>query len=411
MEIVEILSSAFEALAINRLRTGLATLGIIIGIGAVIALVSIGQSGQKSVEAQIQSLGSNLLTVIPGTLRPGDIRSAAGTSTTLTWDDAKAIIKDSSTLGIKNVSPELLRRSQVTAGGKNVNTQILGATQVYKEVKNISMDRGTFLSQGDVDSGNKVAVLGPQVVSDLFGSPDSGGTDPIGQTIRINKMAFKVIGVTVSKGGAGFSNQDDSVFVPLSVAQKQLFGVNFVGTISIEVLDPEKMDEARDKIGYFLLARHKIQNPQNADFTIISQADILGAATQITGIFTTLLSGIAAISLLVGGIGIMNIMLVTVTERTREIGLRKALGAKKQAIVTQFLIESIILTFVGGILGMIFGMVLSFIASFLLKLPFVLSFSSVVLAIGVSGGIGILFGWYPARLAANMSPIEALRYE
>lgn len=406
MEISELITSAFEALTINRLRTGLATLGIIIGIGAVIALISLGQSGQKSVEAQIESLGSNLLTVIPGAQTSAGVRGAMGGATSLSFDDARAII-DARMATIANVSPELSRRAQVSAGRNNTNTQILGATPVYVEVRKINLTSGNFITEQDANSLNKVAVLGPQVVADLFGE----GVNPIGQTIRINKLAFRVIGVTESKGGSGFMNQDDIVIVPLTTAQKQVFGVDYLSSISIETKSKEVMTETQNQIGYFLLARHKLNDPSQADFSIMSQADILGAASQITETFTMLLSGIAAISLLVGGIGIMNIMLVTVTERTREIGLRKALGAKKKTIVTQFLVEAVILTFAGGILGMLLGLGLSMLVSSLIKMPFALSFSSIILAIGVSGGIGILFGWYPARKASNLQPIEALRYE
>lgn len=407
MDFISLITESVSTLSLNKLRTGLATLGIIIGIGSVIALVSLGQAGQKAVETQIESLGSNLLTVIPGAIRPGDIRSAAGTSTSLRLDDAKAI-ENGKIPGIKNVSAELLRRSQVVAGRNNTNTQIVGVMPTYRQVRDLQLTDGSFIADRDVLSLTKVAVVGPQVVTHLFGE----GANPVGQSVRINKMTFRIIGVTQSKGGSGFGgNQDDIVFIPLSTAQKQLFGVDFVGSISVQVEKKEQMDTARDKVGYLLLARHKIQNPQNADFTIFSQADILGAAQSITGIFTLLLSGIAAISLLVGGIGIMNVMLVTVTERTREIGLRKALGAKKKTIIAQFLIEAVILTFVGGMLGMLFGIIVSFVVSSIIKLPFVLSFFSIALAIGVSGGIGILFGWYPARKAANLQPIEALRYE
>lgn len=294
------------------------------------------------------------------------------------------------------------------AGRKNTNTQIVGVMPSYREVRGLQLASGTFIADRDILSLAKVAVLGPQVVADLFGD----GANPIGQFIRINHLTFRIVGVTVSKGGSGFGgNQDDIVLVPLSTAQKQLFGVDFVGSISIQVENKEQMDTIRDDVGYVLLARHKIQSPQNADFTIFSQNDILGAASQITGTFTALLSGIAAISLLVGGIGIMNIMLVTVTERTREIGLRKALGAKKKVIITQFLIESIILTFIGGFIGMIIGVGASYIVSSFVNLPFTISVQSVLLALGVSGAIGILFGWYPARKAANLQPIEALRYE
>ncbi|MDO8461185.1 MAG: ABC transporter permease [bacterium] len=411
MDFSEVILEAIGTLSINKLRTGLATLGIVIGIGSVIALISLGQAGQKAVEAQIQSLGSNLLTVIPGALRPGDIRSAAGTSTTLKVEDAKAIASSKEISGIKNVSAELLRRSQIVSGRNNTNTQIVGVMPSYQTVRGIDLANGVFISNRDVDVFAKVAVLGPQVVTDLFGPPAGGGANPIGETVRINKIAFKVIGTTVSKGGTGFSNQDDIVFIPLSTAQKQLFGVDYIGSISIQVEKAEIMDQVRDQVGYLLLARHHLNDPQNADFTIFSQNDILGAAAQITGTFTALLSGIAAISLLVGGIGIMNIMLVTVTERTREIGLRKALGARKKNIITQFLIESIILSFIGGVIGMILGITVSFVVSSFIALPFVFSISAVLLAVGVSAGIGILFGWYPARKAANLQPIEALRYE
>lgn len=392
---------------LNKLRTVLATLGVVIGIGAVIALVSLGQSGQKAIESQIQSLGSNLITVIPGAMMTGPARQAAGGVTTLTYDDAKAILGSSQVTSISNVSAELSRRAQVTAGRNNTNTQILGVTPAYPEVRKITMFSGSFFTERDVDSASKVAVLGPQVVSDLFGE----GSNPVGQTIRINRLSFFVIGVTTAKGGTGFLNQDDIVFIPVTTAQKQLFGVTYIGSISVEAKSQSQINQARDEVGYLLLARHRISDPINADFSIFSQEDVLGAANQITSTFTALLSGIAAISLLVGGIGIMNIMLVTVTERTREIGLRKALGAKKRWIISQFLTESVILTCAGGILGMILGTVLSFIISQFIKLPFAISFSSIALAVGVSAGIGILFGWYPAQKAANLSPIEALRYE
>ncbi len=406
MEFSELISSALEALSTNKLRTGLATLGIIIGIGAVIALISLGQSGQKSVEAQIESLGSNLLTVIPGFQSSGGVRGAMGGATSLSYEDAEALAA-ARMESIVNISPELSRRTQVSAGRNNTNTQIMGAVPAYLEVHKIGLAAGNFITQQDVAGLSKVAVLGPQVVADLFGE----GTSPLGETIRINKLAFKVIGVTESKGGSGFMNQDDIIFIPITTAQKQVFGVDYVSSIAIETKSKEVMTQAQNEVGYFLLGRHRFNDPSQADFSIMSQADILGAASQITNTFTMLLSGIAAISLLVGGIGIMNIMLVTVTERTREIGLRKALGAKKRTIVTQFLAEAVILTLVGGILGMLLGIGLSFLISSLIKMPFALSLSAIVLAIGVSGGIGILFGWYPARRAANLSPIEALRYE
>ncbi len=406
MDFSELLSSALEALTLNKLRTALATLGIIIGIGSVIALVSLGQASQAQVSNQIESLGSNLLTIIPGAQNTGGIRTAEGSNQTLTYDDAKALGTSPQITDVQAISPEVTSRAQVSAAGTNTNTQVVGAEDAYATVHNVTLSQGNFITAADNQALGKVAVLGPQTASDLFGN-----ADPVGQTIRINKLAFRVIGVTVSKGGSGFQNQDDRILIPLLTAQKQVLGQDFLSSISVAAKSADVMTEAENQVGYLLLARHKLSDPSKADFSILSQSDILGAASQVTGTFTALLSGIAAISLLVGGIGIMNIMLVTVTERTREIGLRKALGAKKNTIVSQFLVEAIILTLAGGLFGMILGVVVSFGISTLIKLPFVLSLSSIALALGVSGGIGILFGWYPARKAAGLSPIEALRYE
>lgn len=406
MDIKELIAEAFNTLRVNKLRTFLAVLGIVIGIGSVIALISLGSGSQKAITDSIESLGANLLTVIPGSTKTGFVQGG-GSATTLTLADAQAITTSPTVTDVVQVSPEYSGRAQVTGDGNNTNTQVAGALGVYAKVHKINIASGRFLTDNDDARQLKVAVIGPTVASNLFGN----SANPLGQSIRIKGQSFKVIGVTASKGGSGLGNQDDVIYVPLSVAQKVLFGSTSLTSISVEAKNSDVMVAAEDQVGYLLLDRHKITDPTNADFSIFSQNDILNTANSITGTFTALLSGIAAISLVVGGIGIMNIMLVTVTERTREIGLRKALGAKRRDIITQFLIESAILTFAGGVVGMIVGILISLVLSKLISIPFVISGGAVALAIGVSTATGIIFGWYPARRAAGLEPIEALRYE
>jgi putative ABC transport system permease protein len=403
----ELFFESLLTLTLNKVRTGLAMLGVIIGIGSVIALMSLGQASQKSVQNQIRSLGSNLLTIMPGAQRSGGVRGAAGGMTTLTYDDAQAILDSPEVTTVKAVAGEYSSRSQVVAGRENTNTQVSGVTPEYAQIRNIGISSGSFINQSHLDGLSKVAVIGSQTAEDLFGE----GNNPVGKNIRINGMYFNVIGLMESKGGSGPMNQDDRIYVPLTTAQKLLFGVDYLSSIYVEATSEEVMSQARDEIGYLMLARHKISDPYEADFSIMSQEDILGTVSEVTGTFTTLLSGIAAISLVVGGIGIMNIMLVTVTERTREIGLRKALGAKKKWITTQFLLEAVLITFVGGFIGVVLGSAVSYLISTRMGLVPTLSLKSILLAFGVSAGIGILFGWYPARQASRLEPIEALRYE
>jgi len=407
MDIKETLIESLASLTTNKLRTGLAILGIVIGIGSVIALISLGQASQAAISQQIQSLGSNLLSVIPGSTSTATVRGAAGGSTTLIPADATAIGTSPQITDVANVAPVYSGRGQVVVGPNNTNTSIIGVTPVYAATSNITIDSGSFINQQDVNGVSRVAVIGPQVASTLFPNGDS----PLGKLIRIKNISFTVIGITVSKGGSGFLNQDDNIYIPLTTAQEEVFGVTYLTSISVQVKSADLMTDAQNQIGYLLLTRHHLNNPSLADFSILSESDILNAAASTTGTFTTLLSGIAAISLLVGGIGIMNIMLVSVTERIREIGLRKALGAKKRIIITQFLIESILLTFIGGIVGIILGIIASFLYSFFTSSLFVVSLPAIFLAFIVSAGIGILFGWYPARRAAALQPIESLRYE
>lgn len=402
----DLLEEIYLGVSSNKIRSGLTMLGIVIGIGSVIAMLSVGQGAKAQIEANIQSIGSNLLLVMPGAQRGigTAVNTGRGSSQTLTSEDAEAV----KTLpNVAAVAPELSRRYQVTARGKNTNTQIVGTGPGYLQVRNVAMDLGSFFSENQVASRAKVAVLGPTTRDDLFGVDST----PIGQSIRVNGVDFTVIGVTKAKGGSGFANQDDTIFVPLSSMQVFLSGGKIVSTISIQAQDQGSMTSIQEAVTSLLLDRHNISNPLQADFSVLNQSDLVSAASSITDAFTTLLASIAGISLLVGGIGIMNMMLTTVTERTREIGLRQAIGAEKQAIVGQFLGEAVLLTVLGGLIGVILGYGASQLISRLAQTPTTVSGSSVALAFGVSALIGLVFGFYPAQRAAKLNPIEALRFE
>jgi len=389
----------------NKVRSALTMLGIVIGIASVIAMVAIGQGAQNSIASRIESIGSNLIIIMPGAERGGGVSQGRGSAQTLTMGDATAIATQ--VPDVKAVAPEVSRRYQITAGGNNTNTEVTGTLPAYTEVRNVEMDLGSFINDQQVKASSKVAVLGSSARDDLFGA----GANPVGQMVRINKIAFVVIGVTVAKGGSGFNNPDDYVYVPISTAQHYLAGNDYVNDISVAATSSSTISAAQQEITDLLLTRHKITDPANADFSILNQADIISTASSVTGTFTMLLASIAGISLLVGGIGIMNMMLTTVTERTREIGLRKAVGIRKTYINLQFLAEAVVLTFLGGIIGIFLGWIVSIIASKLLSMSTQVSISAILLAFGVSAAIGIIFGFYPARRAAALSPIEALRYE
>lgn len=408
MMITDLFQETYSALTVNKVRTALTMLGIVIGIGSVIAMVSIGEGAQGTIESNIQSIGANLVLVTPGSQRGigFQVSSGRGSAQTLILPDSEAI--RSSVSSINAVAPEVSRRYQVTAKGTNTNTTILGTVSSYLSVRNISVAEGTFLADGNITSTSKVAVLGPTARDDLFGTD---ATNVVGNSIRINGQEFKVVGVTATKGGSGFNNQDDMIFIPITTMQRYLTGGDYVTTISVQAQDQNVMTSVQDQITTLLLQRHKISDPTQADFSILNQEDIIATATSVTNTFTLLLGAIAGISLLVGGIGIMNMMLTTVTERTREIGLRKAIGAQKTDITLQFLTESIVLTALGGVLGILFGWIISLLVARFGSIATTLSFSAIALAFGVSATIGIVFGYYPATRAAKLNPIEALRYE
>jgi putative ABC transport system permease protein len=403
----DLFEETFTALKANKVRSSLTMLGIIIGISSVIAMVAIGNGASNSISSSIQSIGSNLVMIQPGAQKSfgGGASAGRGSAQTLTVDDALAI--QSQVSNINAVALDVNSRSQVTAKGTNTNTSIVGTSPGYATVRNVEVETGDFLSDTNISSASKVAVIGPTVETDLFGE----GSSALGQSVRIGGMDYKVIGITKAKGGSGFSNADDTVYIPYTTAQHYLTGNKYLSEIDISAASSDTATGVQTDVTNLLLTRHHINDPVNADFSILNQADIAATASSVTSTLTYLLAAVAGISLIVGGIGIMNMMLTTVTERTREIGLRKAIGAKRKDINNQFLAEAITLTFLGGIIGVALGWSVAYLITSTGILQASVSLSSVLLAFGVSAFIGIIFGYYPARRAAALNPIQALRFE
>ncbi len=407
MKLRDILEETFSALKSNKVRTGLTMLGIVIGIASVITMVAIGQGASNSVSSQIESMGANLIMVNPGAPRTfGGARESRGGAKTLTLEDAEKISTEID--NIDAVARVVTSQQQVIYEGQNTNTSITGVESSYATIRNIEMAEGSFVLDSQVNKISKVAVLGSTTRDDLFGEGEEG---VVGEKIRIKGVEYTVVGVAKAKGGTGMTNGDDVIYIPYTTASRYLAGHKYLSSIYISSSSPEVSTLVQEDVETLLLKLHNKESGEDADFNILNQSDILETATDITGTFTILLAAIAGISLLVGGIGIMNMMLTTVTERTREIGLRKAIGAKKKDINSQFLVEAVTLTFLGGIIGVLLGWMISFGINYFDITEASVSLSSVLLAFGVSAFIGIIFGYYPARRASSLNPIDALRYE
>lgn len=410
MNLLESFRIALRNLGANKLRSGLTMLGVIIGVGAVIALVSIGRGAQEAITAQIQSVGTNLLYVRPGAATSSGVRGQEGSAGTLTLEDADALKEID---GVVGVAPEINSFAQMVAGGNNTNARLIGTTPEFQDVRDFYPASGEFLTPTNLNARSTVACLGSSVAAQLF--PES---DPVGQTIRINNVPFRVQCVMESKGGTGFLSQDTQVMVPLTTAQTRLAntgrfrGSTTISVVNLKIADLSQSDAITQQIGEILRERHRVVED---DFTVQSQEDVLSAATAVTDTLTLFLGGVAAISLIVGGIGIMNIMLVSVTERTREIGIRKAVGAKRRDILMQFLTEATVLSVLGGVIGILLGWgIATAMGGFQFgttQVKPVVDLSAVLLAVVFSLAVGLFFGIYPALRASSLRPIEALRYE
>ena len=396
---------AINALFANKMRSVLTMLGIIIGVGAVIAMVAVGMGVRQRVTDSIASLGSNMLIIRPGAATTGGVRGAAGSRTTLKYEDALAIkkkIKD-----ISYISPTVQKSYQVVYGNQNWNTSVTGVTPEYMSIRDLKVTTGSFITNEDLATRNRVAVIGMTVASNLFGE-----VNPVGKTIRVNNQPYRIIGVLESKGQSSVGqDQDDVVIVPLTTAMDRLLAVTYVQTINVQVTSQQKMDEVQNNIEALLRQRHHLFGTKENDFQVQNLTSLMSTLSETTTMLTLFLGSIAAISLVVGGIGIMNIMMVSVTERTREIGIRKALGATFRDIMNQFLIESVVIGVIGGVLGIFFGIAAAQAISKFGGFQTVITVSPIILSFVFSVGIGLFFGIYPARKAALLDPIEALRYE
>ena len=403
MEYKEILKSALQALRINVLRTSLTMLGIIIGITAVILIYSIGQGAVAFITNELASFGTDYFQINPGS---NQISTFAG-SQSLTYDDYIAIREDKSLTNIKGVVPMAMASVKVSAGGEEDELLTYGTTNVAQDILRPDITDGEFITEEHVTASEKVAVIGSDVSEKFFGEDSS----PIGETIRIDNRIFRVIGVLNSSSALAGGFLNNSIFVPVDVVMNELTGNEGLQEIDVSVHDQDSINQTIDDVEILLRDRHNLDDDDENDFQISSAQDILSTVQTITGLLTAMIAGISGISLVVGGVGVMNIMLVSVTERTREIGLLKAIGAKQKDILTQFLVESVVMTLIGGLVGIILGILGAFTISTVAGIPFIVSIPAIAIAVGVSTLVGIVFGLYPARRAARLSPIDALRHE
>lgn len=399
---------AVTALSINKMRSGLTMLGIIIGVAAVIAMISVGSGAREQVSKQIESIGSNLLMILPGVATSGGLRMGFGSTPTLTSDDAKAIAQEVS--DVAYAAPILPGTAQVVYGNQNWSTVITGTSSSFFDLRDWPVESGTIFTQRDVDGATKVALIGKTVKENLFGDED-----PLGKIIRIKKIPFKVIGILARKGQSPMGqDQDDSVYIPVTTAQKKVFGTTFPGMvriITVKAVSPSVLKDAEKSITVLLRQRHHIPTGREDDFTVRNLTEMMAAAEESAKIMSILLGSIASVSLIVGGIGIMNIMLVSVTERTREIGIRMAVGARGRDILMQFLIEAVVLAVIGGCIGIVLGIIGSWLISRFAGWEIAISPMAILLSFGFSAAVGVFFGFYPARKASLLAPVECLRYE
>lgn len=395
---------AFKSILKNRMRSFLTVLGIVIGVGAVIALVAVGQGASADIEGEISSLGTNMLIIMPGSTQTSGVSHGAGSLNTLRMDDVKKLEEGAALL--KYVSPLINAPGQVIGGGKNWSTNIQGVSPHYLEIRDWTLEKGNFFTDRDVRSRRKVAVLGKTVVEELFGEQD-----PVGSKIRIRNIPFTVIGVLSEKGQSMMGDQDDVILAPSTTVLYRMSDGRTVNTIMVSAVSVKQMEAAQEEAGRLIREEHRLRPGVDDDFFIRSQTEIISRVTSVTGILTMLLGAIAGVSLLVGGIGIMNIMLVSVTERTKEIGIRMAIGARGGDVLTQFLIESVILSMLGGITGIVLGIGLGKAVAGLINSTLIVDPFIVLIAFVFSGAVGTFFGLYPARKASRLNPIDALHYE